>query len=120
MPKTILIVDDEQDTRRVLDDILTHHGYKVVKAANGKEALEKAREARPDAILLDTKLPDGPEGYKVCRRIKEIKGLNTKVIVYTGYVDAIDAEKAKAAGADDYVVKTEDFSHMLEAIKKLI
>ena len=51
---------------------------------------------------------------------KKMEGLRAKVIVYTGFIDAVDAEKAKAAGADDYVVKTENFSLILKAIKKLV
>lgn len=119
MPKTILIVDDEPDARKTLSDILTNKGYKVTGVASGQEALEKVDKEKPDLVLIDTKLPD-MDGIEVCRQIKNIEGLTTKVIVYTGYIDAIDVTKAKLAGADDYEVKTEDFAKLLSAIKKLI
>lgn len=118
MTKTILIVDDDVGARKILFKILTVKGYKVIEAANGKEALDKALEEKPDLVLLDTRLPD-INGNEVCRKIKKIKGLSTKVIVYTGYIDAVNAAKAKAAGADDYVVKTSDLSYLLDVIKNL-
>lgn len=119
MTKKILIVDDETHARMALNNVLEEYGYETVAAANGKEAIDKARKEKPDVVLLDTRLPD-MDGNKVCRQIKKIKGLAVKVVVYTGYVDAVDAGKARAAGADDYVVKTLDLSYLLEAIKKFV
>ena len=119
MSKTILIVDDELNMRIALADVLVGCGYKVIKAANGKEALDKVHKENPDLILLDTRLP-GIDGDEVCRQIKKVEGLNIKVIVYTGYVDAVDADKARASGADDYIVKTTDISFLLERIKNLL
>ncbi len=119
MSKTILIVDDEANMRIALADVLVECGYKVIKAANGKEALDKVHKENPDLILLDTCLP-GIDGDEVCRQIKKVEGLNTKVIVYTGYVDADKADKARASGTDDYIVKTTDISLLLERIKNLL
>ena len=118
MPKTILIVEDEPDARRILGDILTNRGYEVAGAASGQEALEKVDKEKPDLVLVDTKLPD-MDGIEVCRQIKNIEGLFTKVIIYTGYIDAVDVTKARLAGADDYEVKTEDFAKLLSAIEKV-
>ncbi len=119
MAKTILIVDDDANARTTLADILAEYGYKIVEASVGKEVLGKVQRVKPDIVVLDTRLPD-IDGNEVCRQIKKIKGLITKVIVYTGYVDTVDAAKARAAGANDYVVKTSDFSYLIEAVKKLI
>lgn len=119
MAKTILIVDDETVARTTLADILVESGYKVVEAANGEEALEKARKENPDLALLDTKLP-GMDGLEICRQIKEVEKLDTKVIVYTGKIDAIDAVRARRLGAADYCVKGVDPSHLIDAVKKLI
>ncbi|NQU19215.1 response regulator, partial [bacterium] len=90
MAKKILIVDDQQNVRTTLSKILVKKGYDVVEAASGKEALEKVHTERPDLVLLDTRMPGGMEGYEVCRQIKEVKGTDIKVIIYTGYVDAVD------------------------------
>jgi len=118
MPKTILIVEDEPNVRTTLVDILTEYEYKVVEAANGEEAIEKAKSEKPDVAIIDTLLP-GIDGFETCKRIKAIEGLEVKVIVNTGKIDAVDALKAREMGADDYTVKTGDFSHLLAAIKSL-
>lgn len=115
----VLIVDDDANMRTTLVDILTEDGYEVIEAASGEEALDEGRKEKPEVILLDTRLP-GIDGNEVCRQIKKIEKLATKVIVYTGHVDAVDAGKARGSGADDYVVKTSDFSLLLEALKKLV
>lgn len=120
MPKTILIVDDDADVRKNLADIFAEYGHKIIEAETGQEALKKARKNKPDVILLDTKIP-GVDGFEICRRIKKIEKLDSKVIVYTGKVDAIDAVKARRMGADDYCVKgAADFSLLVKAVKQLI
>ena len=118
--KTILIVDDEVNTRRTLNDIFTDKGHKVEEAASEAEALEKAQKVKPDLVLLDVRLVDDMEGHRLCQQIKGIKGLATKVIVYTGKIDAIDAVAAKRAGADDYCVKGADPRLLIEAVEKLL
>lgn len=119
MTQSILIVDDEEDAHMILRDILSKEKYRVLDAASGEEALRKVREEKPDLVLLDTKLPD-MDGIEVCRQIKGIKGLTVKVIVYTGYIDAVDVTRARLAGADGYEVKTQDFAQLFSAVKKLI
>ena len=120
MKKTILIVDDDMDTRTALGDILKEKGYGVSEATTAKEAIDKVRAVRPDIVLLDTKLPADGEGYEVCKKIKETEGDRVKVVIYTGCVDTVDALAAREAGADDYVVKTEGFPFLKETIEKLI
>ena len=115
---TVLIVDDDRTAVKVLSDILMEKGYKVIKAVSGEEAVETARKERPRVVVLDTLLP-GIDGHETCRRIKAIKGLDAKVVVTTGKIDAVDATKARAAGADDYVAKTSSFELLLSAVQKL-
>lgn len=67
-----------------------------------------------DAIL------DQCDSYEVCRQLKETEGLTTKVILYTGYFDAVNVTKARAVGADDFLGKDSDFSNMRNAIKELV
>ena len=118
MGKKILLVDDEPNVRAGLADILRELGYDIIEAGNGQDAIEKVRAVRPDLVLMDTCMP-GMDGIEACRQIKKIEGLTTKVIIYTGYINAVDVTKARLAGADDYEVKTEDFGKLLSAIEKL-
>lgn len=118
MGKKILLVDDEPNVRAGLADILRELGYDIIEAGNGQDAIEKARAIRPDLVLMDTCMPE-MDGIEACRQIKKIEGLTTKVIIYTGYINAVDVTKARLAGADDYEVKTEDFGKLLSAIEKL-
>jgi CheY-like chemotaxis protein len=66
----VLVVDDEDDIRRLLRRVLVEHGYQVVEAARGNEALQKVREHQPDLIVLDAMLPE-IHGLDICRRVKE-------------------------------------------------
>lgn len=114
--RTILIVDDKENVCLGLSDILEELGYKTLQALNGQEALEKARQEKPDLALIDTKMP-GMDGFELCRKLKQEK-LPLKVIVYTGQIDAIDAVKAKRCGADDYCIKGTDPRLLIEKVEK--
>ncbi len=111
----ILVVDDDDNARNSLSDLLKECGYDVSTAGNGKEAVDVANQENPLVVLLDTHLPD-IDGYAVCRQLKQERHFTGRVVVYTGCVDVVDAEKAKQAGADDYVVKTDDFEDLLKAL----
>ena len=117
--KILLLVDDEINARKSLADILEECGYKIIQAANGQEAIEKARKELPDLVLLDTIMP-GIGGIEVCHQIKQVEKLPCKVIIYTGKIDAIDAVKAREAGADEYCIKGNDPALLIKAIKKII
>ena len=118
-PKTILIVDDEENARLGLSDILEKLGYKTLQALNGQEALEKARQEKPDLVLIDTRMP-GTDGIELCRKLKQEEKLPLKVIVYTGKIDAIDAVKARRCGADDYCIKGTAPRLLIETVEKLL
>ena len=119
MSTKILIVDDNINVRATLKDIFSEFGNKVTEAVSGEEALDKLQIEKPDLVLVDTRLP-GMNGFEVCRRIKEEKNLTTKIIVYTGRIDAIDAVKARRMGADDYCVKGFDPALLIDAVQKLV
>lgn len=117
MSKRILIIDDNADDREILEINLRKQGFEdLVFAQNGSEGILAAGEKKPQIILLDTILP-GMNGFDVCRKIREINGLEAKIVIMTGFIDAVDAEKARKAGADDYVVKTSDSALVLEVVK---
>jgi two-component system cell cycle response regulator DivK len=105
MGKVILVIEDQEDNRRIMRDLLTSKGYEVVEAVNGLEGVETAETSRPDLILMDIQLP-GIDGYEATRRIKanpEIRKI--PIIVVTSYALSGDDVKAFEAGCDAYVAK---------------
>ncbi|MBI3252740.1 MAG: response regulator [Candidatus Omnitrophica bacterium] len=117
----VLIIDDSEADRILLHEAIKKAGLEVEvqTARSGEEGVKKANELRPEAIIvLDTLMP-GMNGFEACKKIKEMDQ-DSKVILCTGVVDAVDAAKARAAGADDYCVKTDDYEAVVGAIKSLI
>lgn len=107
MSKRILLVEDQEDNRRIIRDLLAANGYDLVEAASGEEGLVALgeRQERPDLILMDIDLP-GLNGYEVTRRIRAIPDLRRiPVIAVTSYALSGDDQKAFAAGCDGYVTK---------------
>ena len=105
MSKRILVVEDQADNRRILQDLLTSAGYEIILAENGQEALEVVARERPNLILMDIQLPL-VDGYEATRRIKADPVLRAiPIIVITSYALSGDESKAKAAGCDAYVAK---------------
>lgn len=105
MTKTILVIEDHEDNRRIMHDLLTSKGYEVIEAVNGLEGVYAATAYCPDLILLDIQLP-GIDGYEVARRIKANPELRKiPIIVVTSYALSGDDMKAFEAGCDAYVAK---------------
>ncbi len=105
MSKRILAVDDQEDNRRILRDLLTSAGFEVLEAADGESAVALASSQLPDLILMDIQLP-GIDGYEATRRIKADPALRgIPLIVVTSYALSGDEAKAMAVGADAYVSK---------------
>ena len=105
MSQLILVVEDQEDNRRILRDLLTNSGYEVIEAVNGLEGVSFAVTFRPDLILMDIQLP-GIDGYEATRQIKanpELKEI--PLIVVTSYALSGDDLKAFEAGCDAYVAK---------------
>lgn len=111
---TILIVDDEPQIRRVMLTTLTSHGYSVVEAASGEEALEKVRAERPDLIILDVNLP-GISGLETCSEIRASS--DVPIIMLTVRNTERDKVQALDAGADDYVVKPFGVQELMARIR---
>jgi len=105
MSKRILVVEDQEDNRQIMRDLLVASGYELVEATTGEEGLALAERERPDLILMDIQLP-GIDGYEVTRRIKANPALkNIPIIAVTSYALSGDDRKAYAAGCDAYVTK---------------
>ena len=105
MSKRILVIEDQEDNRRILRDLLTSAGYEMIEAATGEEGVTSAETQRPDLILMDIQLP-GLDGYEATRRIKANPALRQiPIIAVTSYALSGDDVKAFAAGCDAYVTK---------------
>ena len=105
MSRRILVVDDQEDNRRILRDLLTSAAFEVIEATTGEDAVTLAEAQTPDLILMDIQLP-GIDGYEATRQIKAKPALKTTpLIVVTSYALSGDEAKAFTAGADAYVSK---------------
>jgi len=120
MTKRILVVEDQEDSRRILRDFLTSADYEIMEAVNGEEALTTAATQRPDLILMDIQLPI-IDGYEATRRIKADPTLmHVPVIAVTSYALSGDKAKARAAGCDDFVPKPYSPRQLLAKIRQLL
>jgi two-component system OmpR family response regulator len=99
----LLVVDDEDNLRSMLAAALQHHGFAVTTASNGREALDRIPQARPDLILLDVMMPD-LDGFEVCRRLRA-DGDRTPVLFLTARDSTEDKVRGLTLGGDDYVQK---------------
>jgi two-component system cell cycle response regulator DivK len=103
--KRVLVVEDTEDNRKIIRDLLTSAGYETIEAVTGEEGVAMAAEHRPDLILMDVQLPV-LDGYEATRRIKANPALrHIPVIAVTSYALSGDEEKTRAAGCDAYVAK---------------
>jgi two-component system KDP operon response regulator KdpE len=112
--QTILIVDDEPQIRRVMRTTLTSHGYSVVEAKSGDEALSLIRTEHADLIVLDLNLP-GISGLETCREIRAVS--DVPIIMLTVRNSERDKVQALDAGADDYVVKPFGVEELMARIR---
>lgn len=117
---TILIVEDEDDLRKVLDFNLTDAGYRTVAVATGAQAVSEAKKFVPDLVLLDYMLPD-ISGTDVCRSIKaDPATANVPVVFLTARGEEIDRVSGFEVGAEDYVVKPFSVRELLLRIKAIL
>ena len=119
--KKILIVDDEEKVRKLVEVTLSVGDVEILHAATGEEALESARAARPDIILLDIMMPGPLDGYDVCRLLKQDS--DTKdiyIIMLTAKGQQADKERGLALGADDYFVKPFSPMELMDKIDNIL
>ena len=120
MAKKILVVDDEVELTKAMTIRLTTAGYEVSVAHDGEEALKKARQEKPDLIILDLMLPK-IDGYKTCRLLKfDQKYRDIPIIMVTARVEEEDKRLGMETGADEYITKPFEWPGLLEKIIKFI
>ena len=118
--KKILLVDDEFELVEMIKFRLEAGGYSVITAYNGQEALNKARQEKPDLIILDLMLPK-IDGYKVCRMLKfDEKYRHIPIILFTARAQETDRDMGKEVGADAYIVKPFEPQELMGKIGELL
>src|SRR5258705_5828938 len=106
MTKRILVIEDTEDNRQIIRDLLTSVGYELIEAVDGLEGVATAEREQPDLILMDIQLP-GIDGYEATRRIRKIPALaKVPILAVTSYAPSRDQAKTREAGLHDYVAQT--------------
>jgi CheY-like chemotaxis protein len=120
MPHTILVVDDDPITQRVLHHYLTRMGHHILSASNGREAIEVARRELPQLIILDVMMPE-MGGLTALRQLKEIESTKSiPVIIVTVQAATLTQLEAEASGAALFITKPFSPTQLLAAIKGLL
>lgn len=114
----ILVVDDAAFMRMRCGRMLTEHGFEVIEAENGREAVTKYKEHRPDAVLMDITMPE-LDGLGALREIKQLDP-NARVAMVTALGQQQVVMAALQAGARDFVVKPFQPERVLAAVQKLL
>ena len=120
MSELILVIEDQEDNRRIMRDLLTSAGYEIIEAVTGEEGVTAAEAHHPALILMDIQLPDF-DGYEATRRIKANPDLRPiPIIAVTSYALSGDDVKAFEAGCDAYVSKPFSPRALLAKIREFI
>ncbi|MEO0564934.1 MAG: response regulator, partial [Chloroflexota bacterium] len=120
MPEKILIVDDDIDSLKLIGLMLQRHGYEVVAANAGNQAISKAVAESPSLIILDVMMPD-MDGYEVTRRLRaDTKTQNIPIIMFTAKSLIEDKVVGFEAGADDYLTKPTHPAELASRVKAIL
>jgi twitching motility two-component system response regulator PilH len=115
----ILVVDDTPSIRELISSYLRDSGYQVIEATNGKEALEKALDNKPDIVVTDVVMPE-MNGFELCRNLKKNPDMeNLRIVVCTSKNQDIDRLWGIKQGADVYLTKPFTQEEIMEAIKSV-
>jgi two-component system cell cycle response regulator DivK len=120
MPKKILVVEDAEDNRQILRDLLGMAGYDIVEAHDGAQGVAMATEHKPDLILMDIQMPV-MDGYEATRQIKanpELKAI--PIMAVTSYALSGDEQKTRDAGCDAYIAKPYSPRQMLAKVREIL
>jgi adenylate cyclase len=108
----VLVVDDDEANRTLLRDSLETHGYEIVEAESGEQALQKVEQRPPDVILLDVMMPR-MDGFEVCRRLKQdARTAHIPILIVTALSERMERMMGIAAGASDFLTKPVDLQEV--------
>ncbi|MGI5819139.1 MAG: response regulator transcription factor [Armatimonadota bacterium] len=117
MRPTILVVEDDDSTRKMIKTALTQNGFDVVDASTAADAIEAMGREHPDVVLLDLILPDG-DGVQVCKEVRQYSEVS--IIMVTAKRDLTDRLAGLNAGADDYVTKPLAIGELVARVNSLL
>lgn len=117
---TILVAEDERDIRELIAFTLKYHGFEVITADNGEQALQLATETQPDLLLLDVRMPR-LTGYEVCQQVKQQESTRDIPVVFLS-AKGQEAEiiQGRQAGAVDYILKPFSPQELAERLKAVL
>ena len=120
MTKRILVIEDTEDNRQIIRDLMASAGYEMIEAVDGLEGVAAAERENPDLILMDIQLP-GIDGYEATRRIRAISNLaKVPIIAVTSYALSGDEAKTREAGCDGYVAKPFSPRQLLAKVREFL
>src|SRR6195256_4830536 len=120
MTKTVLIVEDNELNMKLFHDLLDAHGYRILQTKDGMEALDIAREHRPDLILMDIQLPE-VSGLEVTKWLKEDESLRSiPVVAVTAFAMKGDEEVIRQGGCEVYIPKPISVTSFLETVRRFL
>ena len=118
MAQTVLVVDDDPLTQRVLKHYLERAGYQMIGAHNGREAIKRAKSELPHLIILDVMMPD-MDGYSVAKALRgDARTQDSLIVAVTGYGRDGDRDKSARAGIDLHLTKPVDPDALMEALDR--
>lgn len=118
MPKTVLVVEDNDLNMKLFCDLLEAHGYETMQTRDGKRVLDMVRERRPDLILMDIQLPD-VSGLQVTEWLKADEDLKSiPVIAVTAFAMKGDEERIRAGGCEAYIAKPISVVRFIEVVRE--
>lgn len=119
-PKTVLLIDDQEDERTIQRALLSHRGYSVLDAEDGATGLDAAFQFLPDLIILDVAMPR-MDGFEVCRSIRQDpRTAHIPVLFYTASVVGDLKEQVAAVGGTGVLLKPMDPNEVADEVRKLI
>ena len=119
MSKRILVIEDQEDNRQILRDLLTNADFEVIEAVDGEAGLAVAAAHRPDLILMDVELPT-IDGYEATRRLRADAVLHAIPVIAVTYALAGDGDKARAAGCEAYISKPYSPRQLLAKVRECL
>src|SRR5262252_1857295 len=120
MSNRILVIEDNEDNRQIIRDLLTSLGYELIEATDGMEGVAMAQSHRPDLILMDIQLPE-MDGYEATRQIRAVPELaQVPIIAVTSYALSGDEAKTREAGCDGYIAKPFSPRQLLAKVREFL